>query len=311
MDPKNNEEIFSKESTNKWGQVDKYVGGAEHATRHLIYGRFWHKFLYDLGLVKDIEPFKSIECVGLVLGEGGVKMSKRLGNIINPDDMIREYGVDATRVYAMFMAPFGQASPWDSKSIVGVQRFLSRVEKLKEKIRPEDIIKNNTENKSAESSNKYSDSIILNQTIKKVAEDIESFKFNTAISQMMICLNEFEIISSTDDGLELEDYKKFLTILAPFAPELFEKLEKELDLKSDWPKYNENKLQANIVKIALQISGKLRGTFEVELNSDDDTVKKLVKNLESYKKYVVDENGASVEPKKIIVVKNKIVNVVV
>ena len=317
MDPKNDNEIFSQGAANKWGQVDKYVGGAEHATRHLIYGRFWHKFLYDLGLVKDTEPFKSVECVGLVLGEGGVKMSKRLGNIINPDDMISQYGVDATRVYAMFMAPFGQASPWDSKSIVGVQRFLSRVEKLKEKVNVEDILKNKIENnfeskdKNSINNSEFSNSIILNQTIKKVGEDIENFKFNTAISQMMICLNEFESLESNNKNLSLEDYKKFLTILAPFAPTLFEKLEKELDLKSEWPKYDKSKLQSDTVKIALQINGKLRDTFDIALNSEENVVIECVKNLEAYKKYVVDAEGKSVEPKKIIVVKNKIVNVVV
>ena len=308
LDPHNDNFIIDPSIEKAWPQVDVYVGG-DHATRHLIYARFWHKFLYDIGIVSNVEPFKRLEFLGFILAEDGSKMSKSKGNTINPNDIVDEYGSDAFRVYEMFMAPFEATAVWSTSSIKGVKRFLERVEKLKEKVEIKKL--ENTLEAENKNNSEYSDSIILNQTIKKVGEDIENFKFNTAISQMMICLNEFESLESDNKNLSLEDYKKFLTILAPFAPTLFEKLEKELDLKSEWPKYDQSKLQADTVKIALQINGKLRDTFDIALNSDDEAVISLAKNLEAYKKYVVDTEGKSVEPKKIIVVKNKIVNVVV
>ena len=445
LDPHNDKMMIDPKIEKAWPQVDVYVGG-DHATRHLIYARFWHKFLYDIGVVSHIEPFKRLEFLGFVLAEDGRKMSKSKGNTINPNDIIARYGSDAFRLYEMFMAPFEATAVWSTASIRGVKKFLDRVEKLGEKISMPIIMGNilpdakevsgstviaydkkknlflklnnlnsnetwlpsgginagesygecairelkeeagiskideiinlgppiisyyfnpnkNSNRKSLgynylafvdseqeinfahEEHEKfsvewvtydglYSDmkstavdvdhwlkalewakeylenknskvEIAINQTIKKVGEDIEGFKFNTAVSQMMICLNEFE-----EKGASLEDYKKFLTILAPFAPSLFEKLEQELDLEKEWPKYDENKLASSTVNIALQINGKLRGTFEAGLNSDDEQVIELAKSIESYKKYVVNANSESVEPKKIIVVKNKIVNVV-
>lgn len=290
VDPNNSSEIFSKEAIEKWNQVDVYVGGAEHATRHLIYARFWHKFLYDIGLVDFIEPFKRIESVGLVLGEGGVKMSKRLGNVINPDDVIARYGADVARMYVMFMGPFGQASAWDEKSLIGIRRFLDRVEKLATKV---------TEGEKA-------NSVIIHQTIKKIGEDIEEFKFNTAISQLMIALNHFE-----KEGINEEEYKQFLIILSPFAPFTAEKILSErynITVKNlIWPVYDSAKLVTDTVTFALQIGGKLRGTFDMSTDSTDEAIKEVVEGLDQYKKYVLDE-GKSV--KKFIVVKNKIVNIV-
>lgn len=291
MDTKNNNEIFSKEAMLKWGQVDKYVGGAEHATRHLIYGRFWHKFLFDLGLINFDEPFKEVDCVGLLLGEGGVKMSKRLGNIINPDDIIREYGADVARMYVMFMGPFSQASAWDSKALMGSKRFLDRVERLKDKI-----------NEPCKNKN------IIHQTIKKVGEDIEGFKFNTAISQMMIALNEFE-----QNGISKDEYQKLLIALNPFAPIITEKILEEVfgaeDIKSlSWPEYDETKLSSDTVNIAVQIGGKMRGIIEAKRDSDDNEIENIFKSSDIYKKYIELENK---EIKKIIIVKNKIINVVI
>lgn len=277
-DAHNDKEIFSKESQEKFSVVDVYVGGIEHATRHLIYGRFWHKFLYDLGLVKNIEPFKRLETVGLVLGEGGVKMSKRLGNIINPDDVIRDYGSDVARMYVMFMGPFGQTGVWDSKSISGVKRFLDRVKKLETKI-------------GAECKNQN----IIHQTIKKVGEDIEEFKFNTAISQMMILVNEFE-----EKGLSKAEYDNLMTILAPFAPEMCAAY-----VDKSWPIWDESKLTADEVTIVIQINGKLRGDIKSKKDLSDEGIISAVKASDTWAKYVTEE------PKKVIVIKNKLINIVI
>jgi len=285
LDPHNDNFLIDKNIEKEWPQVDVYVGG-DHATRHLIYARFWHKFLFDIGVVSTIEPFARLEFLGFILAEDGRKMSKRWGNIINPDDVVAEYGADTLRLYEMFMAPFEATAVWSTNNIKGVKRFLERVSKLKEKI---------IENSSCSNQN------IIHQTIKKVGADIETFKFNTAVSQMMICLNEFE-----KNGLSLDEYEKFMTVLAPFAPEVAKDY-----LGKDWPIYDENKLETNSVNIALQINGKMRETFESELNATDESIKEKIVTLESYKKYVVDENGKSVEPNKVIIVKNKIVSVVV
>ena len=308
LDPHNENFLIAPEIEKEWqtksseqdGEknsktVDVYVGG-DHATRHLIYARFWHKFLYDIGVVTTLEPFNRLEFLGFILAEDGTKMSKSKGNTINPDSVVDEYGSDAFRIYEMFMAPFEATAVWNTSSIRGVKRFVERVEKLKNKI--EDNIKNNTENLPCSNQN------IIHQTIKKVGVDIENFKFNTCVSQLMICLNEFE-----EKGCSKEEFENFMGILAPFAPTLCKDY-----LKVEWPKYDENKLVANIVNIALQINGKLRATFEAELNTDDEVIKDLAKNTEAYIKYILeakDENEKSVEIKKIIVVKNKIVNIVI
>ncbi|MDQ5957148.1 MAG: leucyl-tRNA synthetase [Patescibacteria group bacterium] len=286
LDPHNNTEMFSRERIEKYPEVDIYLGGVEHATRHLIYGRFWYKFLYDIGIVPNIEPFKRLETVGLVLGEGGVKMSKRLGNIINPDDIIREYGVDVTRMYVMFMSPFDGSSAWNAKSLSGMKRFLDRVQSLKNKI-----------------GNPCKNVNMMDQTIKKVGEDIELLKFNTAISQLMIALNEFE-----ENGLSLDEYQKFLQLLAPFAPVTFEKLSKDYNMEESWPEYDINKIENNQVTIAVQIAGKMRGTFEIDRDKEDEEVVSKLKEQDIYNKYITSQN---IEPKKIIVVRNKIVNVVI
>ncbi len=289
MDPSNSEAPFSQESAKYWENVDMYVGGAEHATRHLIYGRFWHKFLYDLGLVPQIEPFKKLESVGLILGEGGVKMSKRLGNVINPDTVIKEYGADVLRLYEMFIGPFGQATAWDPKSIVGLERFLDRVYALSQKSFVEDAFERS----------------LLEQTIKKVGDDIESFKFNTAISQLMVFLN------AAEKGISKNSFKTFILLLAPFAPHLTEEIwatlgEKESPHTTNWPKYDEENLLSDEVIIAIQIAGKMRGTVTVRRDTEDNVLLTLVKAHDQYQKYVGDA-----VPKKVIIVKNKIVNIVI
>ena len=288
LDPNNEKEIINKEIEKSWGQVDVYVGG-DHATRHLIYARFWHKFLYDIGVVTSPEPFARLEFLGFILAEDGRKMSKRWGNIINPDDVVAEYGADTLRVYEMFMAPFEQTAVWSTSSIKGSDKFLDRVFALKSKIGDTSTI-----------------NITLHKTIKKVTEDIENFKFNTAISQMMILVNEME-----NGQFTKEDYSVILQILAPFAPhiteELWFSLGNEISIhKSIWPKYKEEFLITNEVTVAVQIGGKMRGTLILQRDLDDDKVLEEVKKHEMYKKYV-GEN----EPKKVIIVKNKIINIVI
>jgi leucyl-tRNA synthetase len=291
LDPDNNAALIDpsiersyrglNEGGSEGGTVDLYVGG-DHATRHLIYARFWHKFLYDIGIVTTLEPFKRLEFLGFILAEDGRKMSKRWGNIINPDDIVAEYGSDTLRVYEMFMAPFETTAVWNTSSIRGVKRFLERVSKLV----PSTACTNQS---------------IIHQNIKKVTNDIENFKFNTCVSQLMICLNEFE-----SNGCSKEEYDKFMAILFPFAPTLCNAYK---DHK--WPEWDENKLQSDTVKIALQINGKMRGTFDIALDASDEDIKSHIKTLDIYNKYVVGESDKEVEPKKIIIVKNKIVNVVV
>mgnify|MGYP003393597856 CR=1 FL=1 len=287
-DSHNNKELISSEIEKNWLPVDVYVGG-DHATRHLIYARFWHKFLYDIGVVSTIEPFSRLEFLGFILAPDGRKMSKRWGNIINPDDVVNEYGADTLRVYEMFMAPFDQTCAWSTTSIKGADKFLDRVYNLQKKIGDTSTIE-----------------IELHKTIKKVGDDIEKFKFNTAISQMMILTNSMEEGKFTKD-----DYISFLSILAPFAPHLTEQVWNELGNNtsihtSEWPKFDESKLVEDTAIISLQINGKLRGTFVVQYGSDENAVLEVAKSTDAYKKYV-----AEVEPKKVITVQNRLINIVI
>jgi leucyl-tRNA synthetase len=293
MDP-NNAEIFADKSIEKkWSPVDFYVGGAEHATRHLIYARFYHKFLYDIGAVNYQEPFKRLQNVGLIQAEDGRKMSKRFGNVVNPDDVIGIYGADALRVYEMFMGPFDQSVSWSTQNMGGSARFLERFWKLQDKV------------VDGEDSNKITS--LLHKTIKKVSDDIENFKFNTAISTMMILLNAIE-----DEGkLSKSTYSTFIQLLAPFAPHITEELWMDVGNASsvhlsDWPKYDESKMVDTEVTIALQISGKMRDTFVAPVGISNNEVLELAKLTAGYQKYVGENT-----PKKVIVVQNKLINVVI
>jgi leucyl-tRNA synthetase len=292
-DPKNNDSLLAKDIEKKWQPVDVYVGG-DHATRHLIYARFWHKFLYDIGVVSYDEPFSRLEFLGFILAEDGRKMSKRLGNVINPDDVVAEYGADALRVYEMFMAPFEQTVAWDTKSIVGVERFLERVWKLYGKVSKD--VNDSDEMRS-----------MLHKTIKKVGDDIESFKFNTAISAMMICLNKAE----GEISLSQYWYTEFLKLLAPFAPHMTEEIWNMLGEKGSihaniWPEYDETLLHEATAVIAVQIGGKLRGTIAVERNMAEIAVLEEVRKTDFYQKYVGGDT-----PKKVIFVPNKLINIVI
>ncbi len=287
-DPRNDKALIDPEIEKSWLPVDVYVGG-DHATRHLIYARFWHKFLYDIGVVSSIEPFSRLEFLGFILAEDGRKMSKRWGNIINPDDVVAEHGADTLRVYEMFMAPFEQTASWSTSSIKGSDKFLDRVYSLQSKI----VEKSNVTN-------------VLHKTIKKVTEDIESFKFNTAISQMMILTNSME-----DGEFTKDDYSTFLQILAPFAPHLTEEIWSKLGQNTSihssvWPSFDDKYLVTNEVTIAIQISGKMRGTTITTRDLSDDKMIELVKTLEIYRKYVGDA-----VPKKIIVIPNRLINIII
>lgn len=288
MDPRNDAALVDKEKEKYWNSVDVYVGGMEHATRHLIYARFWHKFLYDIGAVSTKEPFEELHTVGLIQASDGRKMSKRWGNVVNPDEMVERFGADAFRLYEMFMGPFEQSVAWNTDGVVGTKRFLERVWKMRE----------NLTDSSTETH------INLHKTIKKVGEDIVNFKFNTAISTMMIFVNSSSGISATD-------YKDFIKILAPFAPHLTEEIWHELGETesihvSGWPKYDESKIKDDKVKIIIQVNGKLRDEVEVELGTSEDEIRNIVIGREKVASHV----GES-EIKKFVYIKDKLVNIVI
>ena len=291
IDPNNKSKFVSKKNEAYRMPVDVYVGGVEHATRHLIYARFWHKFLYDNGLVSTKEPFKRLEKVGIILDEKGKKMSKRDGNVVNPDDVIEEYGADALRLYIMFLAPFSQNTFWNPRGILGMSRFLDRIYNLRDKVK-DDI-------KQEEKFNK-----ILNYTVKKVETDINEFKFNTAISQIMILVNDMEKKKS----ISKESYEKLLIILSPFCPFITESLWHQMGHKksihlSKYPKYSEKSLKEDTTVFVIQINGKVRGTINMPTDSTEEVVVKKAKGLPRVKKMLKEGDY-----KRVIWIPNKLIN---
>ncbi|MBN1258691.1 leucine--tRNA ligase [Candidatus Peregrinibacteria bacterium] len=278
-----------------WMNVDLYVGGAEHAVLHLLYARFWHKVLFDLGFVKDKEPFQKLMNQGLILGEDGEKMSKSRGNVVNPDDVIKRYGADTLRLYEMFMGPFDAVKPWSTKSIEGCFRFLQKVWRIAEEM---EIV----EGEPPDALNR-----LLHKTIKKVGEDIENFRFNTAISQMMILANEVMKEKTVSKTL----LKKLVLILAPFAPHMAEEIWKQLGHKATlayepWPAYDEKLTIDEAFELVFSVNGKVRGTKEVAIGiSEEDAVKEALAD-ENVKRFI---EGKEVIKK--IYVPNKLVNIVV
>jgi leucyl-tRNA synthetase len=292
IDPKNKKALVDPKKEKAFMSVSVYVGGAEHATRHLIYARFWHKFLYDEKLVSGKEPFDQLYSVGLIAGEDGRKMSKRYGNVINPDDIVALYGADTLRIYEMFMGPFGGGIAWSTNNMIGTRRFLERVWLMQDFV-----------------SKKEGDdvTITLHKTIKKVGEDIETFSFNTAVSAMMIFVNtvyESKLITK-------KSFESFLTILSVFAPHMTEEIWKNIGNKKTifvgkWPAFKEEYLKSEKVTVVVQVNGKIKAELSIDRDLDDEALKTMA--LENPK--VAEFLGKS-EIKRVIVVKNRLINIVI
>ena len=294
-DPKNDKEFASKEALDYFMNVDWYNGGMEHTTLHLLYSRFWHKFLYDCGYVPTKEPYNKRTSHGMILAENGEKMSKSRGNVINPDDIVENYGADTFRLYEMFIGPFDQAAQWSDESLMGVYRFTSKVYALFKK-----VYKNEDVPMSA------ADLRAMHKCILDVTERIDQMKFNTAVSALMTYVNYI----SNMKMVPAQMYETLLKLLSPFAPHLTEEMWARLGYSdsivlADWPKGDKKLAQDDVVTIAVQINGKMRGTIEMEKDSDDEEVKKAALLLEN-----VARQTAVSGIKKIIVVKNRIVNIV-
>jgi len=294
IDPKNKKIFADGKKLQYWGQVNWYNGGMEHVTLHLLYSRFWNKFLFDLGVVPFSEPYIKRTAHGMILGEGGVKMSKSKGNVINPDSVVKSYGADTLRLYEMFMGPFDQAIAWSTESIIGSRRFLDRVWNLSAKVTKKAKLDEETE-------------ILLNQTVKKVGDDIEVMGFNTAISTMMILTNRLDTLTA----VPVPAWEMFLKIFSPFAPHITEELWAQLGHKKSihleaWPKYDSKKLINQTVNIAVQINGKVRSAFAIKIGATEAEVKKIALALPDVSKWLVGK-----EIRKVIYVPNKILNLVI
>ena len=325
MDPHNDHEPVSHEAEQYWGPVDWYNGGMEHTTLHLLYSRFWHKFLYDIGVVHTKEPYAKRTSHGMILGQNphyvgnvstqeekdaliakygnqalrpAVKMSKSLGNVVNPDDVVKAYGADTMRLYIMFIGDFEKVATWSDDAVKGCKRFLDRVWNLADQVTEEDGVSE----KNAP---------IVHKTIKKVTDDIDTLKMNTAIAALMAMVNEFYL-----NGLSRGDFEALLLMLSPFAPHMVEELweqkgfaakyEGKMAMQCAWPEYDESKTVASSVEMAVQVSGKFKGTIIVPVDSDQDTVVEAAKASEKVAKAI-----AGMQIVKVIHVKNKLVNLIV
>ena len=295
IDPHNDKAIGDPELLKHWLPVDLYVGGAEHAVLHLLYSRFWHKVLYDQGILPTPEPFQKLFHQGMILGSNGEKMSKSRGNVINPDEIVESHGADALRVYEMFMGPLEAGLPWSTTGLDGTRKWLDRVDRLIHgAIEISDV-------------NDHSLDKVYNQTVKKVSHDIDTLNFNTAISQMMIFVNE----AYKSKKLYRPYAEGFVKMFSAFAPHLGEELwqyltdSKESIAYEPWPTYDENALKEENVTIVVQVNGKVRGKFETKQGSDDESLKEQALRLDSVKRHIEGK-----EIKKIIVVKGKVVNIV-
>jgi leucyl-tRNA synthetase len=300
IDPHNDKEICSKELQEKWLPVDLYIGGAEHAVLHLLYARFWHKVLYDIGVVSTKEPFKKLVNQGMILGENMEKMSKSRGNVINPDEIVDTYGADTLRVYEMFMGPLEATKPWNTSGVEGIYRFLNRVWRLY-------ITENgelNPKISDCEGSAQFRKT--WHKTIKKVTEDIENLRFNTAISQLMIFVNE----SYKADELPKKAMENFVQMLSPFAPHIAEELWERLGHEGTityvpWPEYDEALTVDDEVEIVVQVNGKIADRVTIPLDMEEEQMREMALNLDKVKSLT---EGKTV--RKVIVVKGKLVNIV-
>ena len=295
MDPHNKNAIASKEALNYWSPVDWFNGGMEHTTLHLLYSRFWHKFLYDIGVVPTPEPYAKRTSHGMILGENGEKMSKSRGNVVNPDEIVDEYGADTMRLYEMFIGDFEKAAPWSKASIRGCRRFVERYWNLQSVLIDGDKIRPELEG-------------AFNKAIKKVGEDIENIKFNTAIATLMALINDISNVKS----INKEELRVFSILLNPFAPHVTEEVYEACKLgngilaEAEWPEYDESKCVDESVEIVVQVNGKIKAKLNIPVDADKDAVLDLAKNDENVKKAI---DGMKII--KEIVVPKKIVNLVV
>lgn len=295
MDPHNKNAIASKEALNYWSPVDWYNGGMEHTTLHLLYSRFWHKFLYDIGVVPTPEPYAKRTSHGMILGENGEKMSKSRGNVVNPDEIVDEYGADTMRLYEMFIGDFEKAAPWSKASIRGCRRFVERYWNLQSVLIDGDKIRPELEG-------------AFNKAIKKVGEDIENIKFNTAIATLMALINDISNVKS----INKEELRVFSILLNPFAPHVTEEVYEACKLgngilaEAEWPEYDESKCVDESVEIVVQVNGKIKAKLNIPVDADKDAVLDLAKNDENVKKAI---DGMKII--KEIVVPKKLVNLVV
>ena len=293
MDPNNDKEFTNMEAMKYWNKVDWYNGGMEHTARHLLYARFWVQFLYNIGLVPNKEMIWTRVSHGMVLGPDNQKMSKSKGNVINPDDIINEYGADTLRMYEMFMGDYQMDVPWNIDSLKGCSRFIDRIIKIGEKINDK---------------TGYTNEILANKTISKVEYDLTHLKYNTAVSSLMIMLNEYEKFES---GVTKDDYRLLLILLNPIIPHITEELNEKYSLgellyKSKWPKYDSTKLEEDTYELVVQVNGKIRGKVDVSKGTSEEKLKSIALNIDNVKNFI----GSSTI-RKIIVIKDKIVNIVI
>ncbi|MHC4745144.1 MAG: leucine--tRNA ligase, partial [Planctomycetota bacterium] len=302
LDPHNDNKGWDPEKGKYWMPVDLYIGGAEHAVLHLLYARFWHKFLYDLGYVTTKEPFKKLINQGMILGEDGQKMSKARGNVINPDEVVAEYGADSLRLYEMFMGPLEAMKPWSMQGVEGVHRFLQKVWRA--------VVDEDTGELNAAVQDVEPDEPtvrLLHQTVKKVGDDIETFGFNTAISAMMILTNHLGKLAVRPKSV----IEKLVLILSPLAPHIAEELWQKLGhddtlAYEPWPAYDEELIKENEIELAVQVNGKIKDRIVVAADADEELIKG--KALDNEK---VAAAIAGKEPRKVIVIKSRLVNIVV
>lgn len=293
IDSTNQQALVDKDLEKYWSPVDLYVGGAEHATRHLIYARFWHKFLYDLGIVNHPEPFIKLRHVGLIMGEDSRKMSKRWNNVVNPDDMVKKFGADALRLYEMFMGPFDQSCAWNTNGLIGTRKFLDKVWLLQDRL---------TDQLDSEAVKK-----LLAKTIIKIGQDIEQFKFNTAVSALMILVNKL----SEQPAISKDSYQQLLIVLSPLAPYLSQEIWHNLGnnnyvSQQPWPAINSQEVFDEMSTIVVQFNGKTRGTIEVPTSADQATVVGEIKQQAAIFKYW----PAGQDPQKIIFLTGRLINLV-
>jgi leucyl-tRNA synthetase len=294
IDPHNNEEFASREELDYWLPIDWYNGGMEHTTLHLLYSRFWHKFLYDLGLVSTPEPFAKRTSHGMILGNNNEKMSKSRGNVINPDDIVNEFGADTLRTYEMFVGDFEKSAPWSESGVRGCRRYLDRVWRL------QDIVVDGDEYTKELESN-------IHKTIKKVSEDYETLKFNTGIAALMSLLNDFN-----DHGkITKKDFETYLILLHPVAPHITEELWSSMGFEgylhdTAWPKYDEAKTKDEVIDMPIQVNGKVRGTIEVNVDDSQDIIREKALKDDNIMKFIEGKNIV-----KEIFIQGKIYNIVV